>query len=157
MSMGMGRRRLPQQALARRWLLATTAIGLASCLALSQPVYADNECGAIVGNSVTCTSAGNNYTSGITYNTTDDLTMIVQDGVIVDATGGDVEGILAKVAFGSLDLTIGAATISTDGDDGIGILASVNYGDNSIVFGGRIETSGDRAYGILAGGENVSV
>ncbi len=88
MATGTSRQALPcrqphmeRVGLRRRWLLASTAIGVAGCLALSQLVYANDECGAIVGNAVTCTSAGNNYTGGISYDPTDDLTMVVQDGV----------------------------------------------------------------------------
>src|SRR5215216_3556442 len=93
--------RMEKLGLRRRWLLASTAIGIAGCLGLSQLVYADNECGAIVGNAVTCTSAGNNYTGGITYNPTDDLTMVVQDGVTITPSSGN-EGIDIRFPAGNL-------------------------------------------------------
>jgi hypothetical protein len=108
----------------RAWLLSSTALLLAGCLAFSPPAWAVDECGGISGGSVTCTPAGNNYTSGITYNPAADLTMIVQDGVTIDSGGND--GI--KVDFSTpadLYLTLydsdPAYDIATtgDGDEGI--------------------------------------
>jgi hypothetical protein len=49
----------------KSWLLAASA--LSSSLGVSEPALADNECGALVGGSVTCTSANNFYPTGIVY------------------------------------------------------------------------------------------
>jgi hypothetical protein len=59
-------------------LLSTTA-ALTSALFLA-PSAVGNECGAVVAGEVTCTSGGNFYDSGISYNGSDvsgDLTMTV--------------------------------------------------------------------------------
>jgi hypothetical protein len=132
----------------RRWLLASTAIGLAFTLTLSQPAIAVDECGSIVGNSVTCTPAGNNYTSGTTYNPTDDLTMVVEDGVTVTPSSGK-EGI--NVSFSSsglydLDLRLYDSDPDTDisttgsGDEGIVIRNARNvvlYNEAEITAAGN--------------------
>jgi hypothetical protein len=79
-------------------LLSTTA-ALASALFLA-PGAVGNECGAVVAGEVTCTSGGN-YGSGISYDGSDvsgDLTMTVQGGTEIDASGDDVEGILIDVS-----------------------------------------------------------
>ncbi|HYN00064.1 MAG TPA: hypothetical protein VET25_09985, partial [Aestuariivirgaceae bacterium] len=70
----------------RARLLSTTALAFAGCLVLGQPAFAVNECGPIIGNSVTCAPTGNPYATGITYNPAADLTMVVEDGVIITPT-----------------------------------------------------------------------
>ncbi|WP_354326798.1 hypothetical protein [Porphyrobacter sp. MBR-155] len=48
---------------------------------------AQNECGVATlgGGTVVCTAAGNSYPGGITYvSPTDDLTVVLNNGVIVD-------------------------------------------------------------------------
>src|SRR5215208_7104328 len=122
--------RVEKPDLRRRWLLTSTAIGVAGCLALSQLVYANDECGTIVGNTVTCTSAGNNYTGGISYDPTDDLTMVVQDGVTITPSSGN-EGIDILFPSGNLfdlDLRLydsdAATDITTSGSGAEGISIS---------------------------------
>jgi hypothetical protein len=50
---------------------------------------------------VTCTPSGNDYTSGITYNPAEDLTMVVQDSVTIAPASGN-EGI--DVTFSAANL-----------------------------------------------------
>ncbi len=51
----------------KSWLLAASALA-SSSLGISGPALAANECGPLdASGSVTCTSAGNNYPTGITY------------------------------------------------------------------------------------------
>ena len=51
----------------KSWLLAASALAPLS-LGISGPALAANECGALdATGSVTCTSAGNPYPTGITY------------------------------------------------------------------------------------------
>jgi len=143
--------------LRRRWLLTSTAIGVAGCLALSQLVYANDECGTIVGNSVTCTSAGNNYTSGISYDPTDDLTMVVQDGVTITPSSGN-EGIDITFPSGNLfdlDLRLydsdAATDITTSGSGAEGILISRAH-DVTLVNQADITSGNDDGMEIHASG-----
>ncbi|HKG72999.1 MAG TPA: hypothetical protein VKA79_02055, partial [Aestuariivirgaceae bacterium] len=140
--------RVERVGLRRRWLLASTAIGIAGCLVLSLPVSATNECGVISSNQVICTSAGNNYTGGITYNPTDDLTMVVQDGVTITPTSGN-EGI--DVTFSSsnlfnLDLRLydsdAATDITTSGFNAEGIFIGRAH-DTTLVNQADIASSDD--------------
>jgi hypothetical protein len=50
----------------KSWLLAASALASLS-LGMSGPALALDECGPLVGGSVTCTSASNPYPAGITY------------------------------------------------------------------------------------------
>jgi hypothetical protein len=120
---------------------------MAGCLLLAPPALADDECGPIVDNAVTCTSGGNFYTSGITYDITDDLTMVV-DGVAINATGIDVDGIdIHTLLSVPITLTVETGAITTDGDlaEGIYVLTPA---DSTVTLSGSIATQGVRAYGI---------
>ena len=52
----------------KSWLLAASALA-SSSLGISGPALAANECGPLVGGSVTCPPAVNNYPTGISYTT----------------------------------------------------------------------------------------
>jgi hypothetical protein len=103
-------------------------------MAVSPPAWADNECGGIVAGSVTCTPAGNDYSSGITYDTVQDLTMVVQDGVTIMAVTGDA----IKVSLGGYDLDLRIYDTDVSGD--IGAIASgadgidVRYADSVTIL-----------------------
>ena len=59
-----------------------------SSLGVSEPALALDECGALVGGSVTCTSAGNPYPTGITTAATANtaINLTLQPGVQVILT-----------------------------------------------------------------------
>jgi outer membrane autotransporter protein len=84
-------------------MLMGTALGCSIAI-LAAPALAADECGAITRNvgspdTVTCTSAGNTYPSGISYNQQDapplapppnDLTVTLNSGVVVNSSGNGV-------------------------------------------------------------------
>jgi hypothetical protein len=70
------------------WLMAASALAPLS-LGASEPALALNECGPLVGGSVTCTSAGNPYPNGISYNTANTpINLTLSSGVIVNSDNG---------------------------------------------------------------------
>ncbi|KAB2860086.1 MAG: hypothetical protein F9K43_23440, partial [Bauldia sp.] len=120
-------------------------------------VLALDECGpGAPGGTVTCAPSGNSFPNGIQYKV-DDLTIVVEDGVVIDTTtkanepGGIISG--GDGDYGSLTVKAGTAagggvTITTDADNAEGIEASTDKGDVAISFTGRITTGGDAATGI---------
>jgi hypothetical protein len=103
----------------RTWLLATTAIGLACYLGLAKPALAADECGAIVNGEVFCSPAGNDYTSGITYNPAEDLSIEVHDNTRIFPSSGN-DGIDVSHAGGNLNIDMNGE-IATQGDFDHGI------------------------------------
>jgi outer membrane autotransporter protein len=111
------------RALKRRrksWLLAASALA-SSSLGISEPALAADECGPLVGGSVTCTSAGNPYATGISYNTNNTpINVTLQQGppgVQVIANGGVVNAVNLNSTFapatgGPATLTANDATIT---------------------------------------------
>ena len=122
------------------------------------PALAVDECGAPAGFTATCTPAGNNFPNGIQYQVLD-LTVVVQDGVFIDTTGGGVApgGISSGGAgnYGFLSIQAGTSggggvTITTEEADAEGIYARTNDGTITIKSFGAITTSGAGAEGIYA-------
>ena len=165
---------------ARRVKLLGSGAVLALCAAAApQLAMAANECGA--GTSVTCTSTGNNYTSGIAYTSAADQTVNLSSGVVVDATspntglsvtstgptgvvtvnGGTGVSITSEgagdpaVNLTSLggNITANLATVVTKGDTATGVVASSGAGTLSLTIG-SVTTSGTDAEGIS--GESTS-
>ena len=64
------------------------------------PAFGDNECGAPIGGIATCTSAGNDFTDGITY-TVNDLTIVLESDVVVDTDAAAEPGV-STIAAGAL-------------------------------------------------------
>src|SRR5579859_499119 len=131
----------------RWWLAMAIALALAALAAV--PAHAVNECGA--GTTVTCTSAGNPYSNGITYaNPTVSVTL--STGVIVNSganTGVDLIG-----STGAQSLTVGTGVpISTTGDNADGVFAQ-SSGVGALVkidtSAGSVGTLGGAANGIAA-------
>jgi len=138
--------------LRRKWLLGTTAIGLAFVLGVSLPAHAADECGPIANGEVTCTSAGNNYTSGITYNPADDLTIVVDEDVRIFPDAGH-DGINISNAGGNLFIGMYGGIVTQGAfDDGIRI-----YQANGLVTVSNLGTiiiGGDHSHGISIVGAN---
>ncbi len=116
------------------------------------PAAAQDECGAapIGGGTVTCTPAGNDYPNGVFYLTfADPLTVILEDGVNIDTSGGLNPGILLfGLGDASFDLQGMGASITTDADGGFGILAASDLGDINLEIG-SVTTTGANAIGII--------
>ncbi|MGA0600108.1 autotransporter outer membrane beta-barrel domain-containing protein [Caulobacter sp. KR2-114] len=95
---------------------------LALCAAsLPQLALAANECGA--GTSVTCTSTGNNYTSGISYTSATDQTVNLSSGVVVDAATPNT-GLSVTSAGATGAVSVNGATgvsITSEGDGAPGV------------------------------------
>lgn len=117
------------------------ASGLALALGALSPAEAADECGVTAaGGTATCTTAGNNFPGGIKY-TVVDLTVVVEDGVIIDASTqlGEPGGIVSGDNGNYGDLVINAGTsggsgviISTDGPGASGIFARTNDGSVTV-------------------------
>ena len=94
---------------------------LALCAALGWGIsvaFAADECGA--GGTVTCTSAGNNYTSGINYSNANQ-SVTIQSGVVVNS-GAHIGIDLTGTGTQTLTLVSGV-TVTTNGSfDGVSIL-----------------------------------
>ena len=120
----------------RRTLRMSTILGgglLALAGLAATPAAAQDECGfaPIGGGTVTCPPSGNDYPNGVFYLTfSDPLTVVLQDGVNIDTSGGLNPGVLLfGLGDASFDLQGAGASITTDADGGFGILAATDIGD----------------------------
>jgi outer membrane autotransporter protein len=137
------------------------ALALA-CAAAPQLAFAQDECGAPTGSTVTCTSAGNPYPNGITYIAPpQDLTIVLDPDVMVDTSGTFGIGVLA-VTDPTHSITISGdtgASIFTSDPGSFGVLAGTTAGDATVNMS-NITTTGDAADAIFVatdtGTANVS-
>lgn len=127
--------------------------------ALPSAAYAQNECGVapVGGGTVTCDSDGNPYPDGIAYIApADDLTVVLEDGVVIDTTGSLNSGVVILDATDA-DIALSGRTntaITTEGSWGVygtTISGALNLAVDDIV------TSGDDATGLVARSESGSV
>ncbi len=141
-------------------LAGASGLTLVIALGLAQDSRADDECGpANAGDTVTCTPAGNDFPGGIQYQVVD-LTIVVEDGVIIDTTGvaGEPGGIVSgDFNFGDLVVKAGTSggtgvTITTDGSGAEGIDVRT-VGTATIISFTDISTSGTGAEGISSYGD----
>jgi outer membrane autotransporter protein len=125
---------------------------------------------------ITCTSIGNNYTSGIPFTTnTLDLTLIVQGDVVVTSTAAGVKignsdtdnDIFIDLYSGALITTTGSsisgirvddaasvylnssAQITTSGSDAEGVFIDDTTGNVTVITAGEITTNGTKSRGVL--------
>ena len=151
----------------RAGLLGGSALALIAALG-GRSALALDECGpANPGDTVTCTPAGNDFPNGIQYKV-DDLTIVVQDGVVIDTAtkanepGGIVSG--GNDNYGDLTVKVGTAsgsgvTIITNADGADGISVATKDGDATITAYADITTSfknGDAISAITAAG-NITI
>ena len=143
----------------RALLMSTAAASFVLSAALvAGPALAANECGAQSGTTVTCTSAGNPYATGITYTPTTDLTVVTDNTVA--ATGpvtvaGSTSANTASDNAGTVN-TVTAATTTTPA----GIAVSSDTGNATIDNTGTVTTSATNTPGLFAttgGAGNVSI
>ena len=139
----------------RRTLRMSTILGgglLALAGLTATPAAAQDECGVapIGGGTVTCTPAGNDYPNGVFYLTfSDPLTVVLEDGVNIDTSGGLNPGVLLfGLGDASFDLQGAGASITTDADGGFGILAATDTGDINLGIG-SVTTTGANAIGVI--------
>lgn len=111
------------------------------------PARADDECGRAVNGVVTCRPAGNPYSDGIYYSTKENLTLKVEDGVVVAPEPGRVR----VDGEGDADVTIHVAAGASIGGSGFvrsGVEGNAINGDVFIDARGPIKTKGFLAFGI---------
>lgn len=140
-----------------------TAIGAIAftIFALPSSAIAQDECGsaAVGSGTVTCETDGNPYANGVTYIAPlDDLTIVLEDGVVIDTTGGANPGVLV-LGLGDTDITVagGANTlITTDAPGAFGVLGATTSGALSLTLD-DIVTSGANATGIFASSESGQI
>jgi outer membrane autotransporter protein len=138
-----------------------SGITMVVTLAMPRAAVADNECGlANAGDTVTCTTAGNNFPDGVSYKVTD-LTIVVQDGVIIDTTPGLGGGRAISSGgggnYGDLTINVGPGTgpqvtITTDDNFGTGIYAKTLDGTVKINSDADITTLDSSSHGISGRG-----
>jgi len=145
-----------------RLFLTTSLSGAiaAAALALPSAAYAADECGTPAGGVVTCAPTGNPYGTGIRYAVSDtdpvqDLTIKLDDGVAIDASGDGNAGIRAinGSTAGALTVSGAGSTIHTSGSNAAGIFALNNNPASTggvTVAAGDVSTSGYRSDGIYA-------
>ena len=152
--------------LRRSLLRGASGMALAIAIGAASPALAVDECGVVgAGGTATCTPAGNNFPGGIQYQVVD-LTIVVQDGVIIDTTGvgGEPGGIVSGGAGNYGDLVVKAGTgggagvtITTDGNDAEGVFVQSKDGGATITFFGQVTTGGTGAEGLFASGYAASI
>jgi trimeric autotransporter adhesin len=126
--------------------------------ALPHAAIAQNECGLAPaeGGTVTCETEGNTYTDGVTYIAPlDDLTVVLEDGVVIDTSGGLNIGVLA-LGIGDTDIAVLGGTntsITTDAQGAFGVLGATTSGALTLTLD-DITTTGDNATGIIASSES---
>jgi outer membrane autotransporter protein len=149
----------------RARLLGGSAIALVAALAGARAAWSANECGvAAPGGTVTCTPAGNSFPDGISYKV-NDLTIVVQDGVVIDTTGAAERGISTGGNAGNYgDLTVqtgtaGGITITTTGANSDAVFAYTKDGGITITGMGDLTTTGALSSGIDAnsGGGDIVI
>lgn len=122
---------------------------------------AQNECGVapVGGGTVICDSDGNPYPNGVTYiEPADDLTIVLEDGVVIDTSGGENAGVSA-VGRGDTAITVlgGSNTsITTSGQGAFGVLGVTASGELRLALD-EITLTGDIVGGIVAGSESGAV
>ncbi len=141
-----------------RFTLASALAGTASALLLALPsaALAQEECGAApaTAGTVVCTPAGNPYTNGITYIAPPaDLTIVLQDGVRIDTSGGLNLGLLA---VGDNAFTINGGTNTLITSDSFGVLVSNNTDPISVTLD-RIVTNGANNFGLIVSSSEGSI
>jgi trimeric autotransporter adhesin len=123
-------------------------------LALPHAAIADDECGVApaVAGTVTCTPAGNIYPDGITYIAPiASLTVVLQNGVVVNTSGGLNIGVLV-LGTDDVAMTVLGGTntsVTTDAPGAFGVLGATTNGALALTLD-RIVTSGEFATGIIA-------
>ncbi len=146
--------------------VAVIALGVFLNIAGAPAVQAANECGA--GTTVTCTSAGNPYTNGITYSTflAPSQTVNLQTGVVVTPNSGITGVSLSGILTGVQTVTSAAGvTIETTGDNAGGIRVNstsdaisitsasvITHGNSTLLHGAQAidaVTSGSGAAGLI--------
>jgi trimeric autotransporter adhesin len=144
-------------------MLLSGASGLAMgifALALPSVAAAQNECGAVPlgGGTVVCTAAGNPYPGGITYvSPTDDLTVVLDNGVIVDAAPA-AGSALSVTGGGDAGVTLAGGSATTITASGAGANAvRVIAGENAqATLTGQIRATGAGADAVVVTGGNLA-
>lgn len=116
-------------------------VGIAAIGVGASPAFAQQECGTPTANSVTCTTAGNPYPNGISYDPVEDLTVVLEPGVIVN-------GPVTVESIGSDDLTVqgGTNVVITSGTD-VGLRVDSKYADAMAEIA-TVNTTGDGVSGV---------
>jgi outer membrane autotransporter protein len=135
------------------------------------PALAANECGETVTGSVTCTSAGNPYASGITYVTPGDVSITTNADVVAQGTvsATSTTGMATVTSNGQItttaattdgidatapgNVTVTAAAVTTSGSGSAGVLAQSTAGAVSLTGGTvTVQATGGAALEALAPG-----
>jgi hypothetical protein len=143
----------------KSWLLAASALA-SSSLGILEPALAQNECGPLVGGSVTCTSAGNNYPGGISYLQTTpatDLHVTLDSNVNVTFSGAQPAAVIVDNRGGNAELTANGAAITANVPGVNGLVATTDNGSGNAIItaSGPIQVVGNGIVAIARGGGGV--
>jgi hypothetical protein len=136
---------------------ASGAIAFA-IFALPSAALAQNVCSVapVGGGIVSCVTGDNLYPNGVTnIAPTDDLTIVLEDGVVIDTSGNLNPGVLA-VATGATNITVLGGTntaIVTNALGAVGVLGTTTSGALRLALD-EITTAGADAGGIVARSES---
>ncbi len=122
-------------------------------LALPSALVAQDECGpAPAAGTVICGTDQNPYPDGITYIApADDLTIVLEEGVVINTSGGPNLGILV-LGLADTDISVLGGTntsITTDATGAFGVLGATTSGALSLSLD-DITTTGESASGVVA-------
>lgn len=122
------------------------------------PAYASNECGVQGTGAVVCASTGSPYATGITYAATQDLTLDLDSGVVVNTTSTGDKALVVGGTKITSDVTINAegSSVITTAASATGYTVASGSGDIDLDIG-SISTTGASARGISAASTSGNV
>jgi len=136
----------------RAQFLIGSGIGALAMMAMAQPAFAQDECGAAASGTVVCVAANNPYANGVTYIAPPvDLTIVLNPDTVIDTSAGTNSGV-SGFAIGTQSLTLNgapASKISTAANGAFGVVLGTDSG-KILATTGIIRTSGAGAAGITA-------
>lgn len=143
--------RLAAKTRRQRRLIGTSLSG-GVLVALAAPAAAaPNACGVATQGTVVCLPDGNPYPTGIQYQATGPLAVVLVPGVEVEA--GNLRGVeIIGVSPGSSGRIVSAAGVNVRSNfDGLYVLTDINNGGNATVESGATVTAGRYAIGAFSG------
>jgi hypothetical protein len=136
------------------WIIAACILASLS-VGISEPALAQNECGPLVGGSVTCTSANNPYPTGITYGlppppsanplnvTLNSDVEIVRAGPGIGVALNNFNSTGSPVFLSANGATIIVTQVPSSSGGNRGLYVETSSGDATITASGKIDVAGE--------------
>lgn len=145
-----------RSAMRQRLQLGTALGGVLAATLLLHPStsVAQEACGPEISGQILCTPEGSPYEDGVHYEITaaapQDLTVVLQDGVLVETTADEVAGVdVVNTTGGAITVSGSGASVVTGGSRSAGVHAVNESGAITIAIG-DVTTNGYRAGGVDA-------